>query len=84
MGRLRSDQGDPGIARSAVKHERGRVALHETKEVAMSESTQDRPDAADEVDDPATKPGEQDTETEAGFPESPPDSKDSEQSKPND
>jgi hypothetical protein len=36
-----------------------------TKEVAMSESTQDRPDEADEK---AQKPGESDTETEGGFP----------------
>ena len=34
----------------------------------MSESTQDRPDEADEADEKAQKPGESDTETEAGFP----------------
>jgi hypothetical protein len=34
----------------------------------MSESTQDRPDEADEADDKAQKPGESDTETAAGFP----------------
>jgi hypothetical protein len=44
----------------------------------MSESTQDRPDEADEK---APKPGEQDTETEGGFPKEAPDSKDGEQSK---
>jgi hypothetical protein len=44
----------------------------------VSESTQDRPDEADEK---ATKPGEQDTETVAGFPKEAPDSKEGEQSK---
>jgi hypothetical protein len=39
------------------------------EEVAMSESTQDRPDdEADKTDDKAQKPGESDTETEGGFP----------------
>ena len=38
----------------------------------MSESTQDRPDKADEK---APKPGEQDTETVAGQPKTAPDSK---------
>ncbi|MDA0167254.1 hypothetical protein OM076_43745 [Solirubrobacter ginsenosidimutans] len=38
----------------------------------MSESTQDRPDKADEK---APKPGEQDTETVAGQPRKAPDSK---------
>lgn len=42
----------------------------------MTESTQDRPDEADEK---APKPGEQDTETEAGLPEKAPDSKDGEE-----
>jgi hypothetical protein len=42
----------------------------------MSESTHDRPDEADEE---ARKPGEPDTETEAGFPKEPPESKDDEQ-----
>jgi len=44
----------------------------------VSESTQDRPDEADEE---AQKPGEQDTETVAGVPEKAPESKDGEQSK---
>jgi hypothetical protein len=52
-----------------------------TEEVAMSESTQDRPDEADEK---APKPGEPDTETEGGFPKEAPESKDGEeQSKQN-
>jgi hypothetical protein len=38
----------------------------------VSESTQDRPDKADEK---AAKPGEQDTETVAGQPQKAPDSK---------
>jgi hypothetical protein len=42
--------------------------VHATEEVAMSESTQDRPDEADEPDEKAQKPGESDTETEGGFP----------------
>jgi hypothetical protein len=42
----------------------------------MSESTQDRPDEADEKD---PKPGEPDTETEGGFPKEAPESKDDEQ-----
>jgi hypothetical protein len=43
----------------------------------VSESTQDRRDKADEADDnKAKKPGEQDTDTVAGFPEESPDSKD--------
>ena len=46
----------------------------------MSESTQDRP-KADEADEKAPKPGEQDTETVAGVPKKAPDSKDGEQSK---
>lgn len=44
----------------------------------MSESTQDRPDTANEK---AAKPGEQDTETVAGQPRKAPESKDDEQSK---
>lgn len=44
----------------------------------MSESTQDRRDKADENDDKVKKPGEQDTDTVAGFPEESPDSKDDE------
>ena len=44
----------------------------------MSESTQDRPD---EAEDKAPKPGEQDTETVAGVPKKAPDSKDGEPSK---
>jgi len=49
-----------------------------TEEIAVSESTQDRPDEADEK---APKPGEQDTETVAGQPKKAPESKDGEQSK---
>ena len=55
--------------------------VHATEEVAMSESTQDRPDEADET---AQKPGEPDTETEGGFPKEAPESTDGEeQSKQN-
>jgi len=49
-----------------------------TEEIAVSESTQNRPDQADEK---APKPGEQDTETVAGQPRKAPESKDGEQSK---
>ena len=49
-----------------------------TKEIAVSESTQDRPDEAEEK---ASKPGEQDTETVAGQPRKAPESTDGEQSK---
>ena len=42
----------------------------------MSESAQDRPNEADEK---ASKPGEQDTETEGGFPKEAPESTDGEQ-----
>jgi hypothetical protein len=49
-----------------------------TEEIAMSESTQDRPD---EADDPAPKPGEPDTETVAGQPRKSPESKDGQESK---
>ena len=44
----------------------------------MSDSTQDRPDDADEK---VSKPGEQDTETVAGQPKKAPESTDGEQSK---
>ena len=44
----------------------------------MSESTQDRPD---EADDKAPKPGEQDTDTVAGVPKKAPESKEGEGSK---
>jgi hypothetical protein len=47
-----------------------------TEEIAMSESTQDRPD---KVDEKAPKPGEPDTETVAGQPKKAPESKDGEQ-----
>ena len=49
-----------------------------TKEIAVSESTQDRPDEAEKK---AAKPGEQDTETVAGQPRKAPESTDGEQSK---
>jgi hypothetical protein len=42
----------------------------------VSESTQDRRDKADKADDKAKKPGENDTDTVAGFPKESPDSKD--------
>ena len=45
--------------------------------------TQDRTDQVDETDEQPKKPGEQDTETVAGFPKEAPDSKDGEQSKQN-
>ena len=44
----------------------------------MSESSQDRPDEANEN---APKPGEQDTDTVAGVPKQAPESKEGEQSK---
>jgi hypothetical protein len=47
-----------------------------TEEIAVSESTQDRPD---EADDQAPKPGESDTETVAGQPRKSPESKEGEQ-----
>jgi hypothetical protein len=50
-----------------------------TKEIAVSESTQDRPEAEKK----APKPGEQDTETVAGQPRKAPESTDGEQSKQN-
>jgi hypothetical protein len=56
----------------------GSTAGTATEEVAVSDSTQDRPDKADEQ---APKPGEQDTETVAGVPKKAPESKDDEQSK---
>jgi hypothetical protein len=58
----------------------GRVAppVPPTEEVVVSDSTQDRPDEADEK---APKPGEQDTETVAGVPKKAPESKEGEQSK---
>jgi hypothetical protein len=57
----------------------GRVGpVSATKEIAVSESTQDRPDEAEKK---ASKPGEQDTETVAGQPRKAPESTDGEQSK---
>jgi hypothetical protein len=48
----------------------------------MSESTQDQRDKAEEADEKATqKPGEEDTETVAGYPKEAPESKQDEQSK---
>jgi hypothetical protein len=49
-----------------------------SEEIAVSESTQDQPDEAEEK---ASKPGEQDTDTVAGVPKKAPESKDGEQSK---
>jgi hypothetical protein len=46
--------------------------MFSTEEIAMSESTQDRPDKTDEQ---AAKPGEDDTETVAGQPRKAPASK---------
>jgi hypothetical protein len=68
-------------AEAWLPHRRGsnrRYPQPATEEVAVSESTQDRPDEADEN---APKPGEQDTETVAGVPKKAPESKDGEQSK---
>ena len=53
-------------------------AVSAIEEITVSESTQGRPDEADEK---APKPGEQDTETVAGQPKKAPESKDGEQSK---
>ena len=47
----------------------------------MSESTHDRRNEPDEKDEKAQKPGEQDTETVAGYPKEAPASKQGEQSK---
>jgi hypothetical protein len=44
----------------------------------MSESTQKLRDQTDEVDENAQKPGEEDTDTVAGFPKEAPESKDDE------
>jgi hypothetical protein len=52
-------------------------AVPATEEIAMSESTENRPDEADEK--APNKPGEPDTETKAGFPKEAPESKDDEQ-----
>ena len=52
--------------------------VHATEEIAMSESTQDRPD---EDDDKVQKPGEPDTETQGGQPKKAPESQ--QQSKQN-
>jgi hypothetical protein len=49
-----------------------------TEEVAVSESTQDRPDEGNEQ---AEKPGEDDTETVAGLPKKPESADDEQQSK---
>ena len=57
---------------------RGSPRNPQPKEIAVSESTRDRPDEADEK---APKPGEQDTDTVAGVPKKAPESKDGEQSK---
>jgi hypothetical protein len=65
-------------AEAWLPRRRGSTAGTATEEVAMSESTQDQPDEADEK---APKPGEEDTETVAGVPKKAPDSKDGEQSK---
>jgi hypothetical protein len=65
-------------AKAWLPRRRGSTAGPAIEEVAVSESTQDRPDEADEK---APKPGEQDTETVAGVPKKAPESKDDEQSK---
>jgi hypothetical protein len=71
-----------GGNRRASKHQRGCRAgwvgppVPATEEITMSESTQDRPDEADEK---AQKPGEPDTETVAGQPRKAPESKDGEE-----
>ena len=72
------DQRGVAIALVASEQMRGRRAdrvappVPATEEIAVSESTQDRPDNADEK---APKPGEQDTETVAGQPKKAPASK---------
>lgn len=65
----RANLAPPALACSSV----GRP---QPEEIAVSESTQDRPDEADEK---APKPGEQDTETVAGQPKKAPESADGEQ-----
>ena len=59
-----------------VSLQRGSTAGTATEEVAMTESTQKRPDEAEEK---APKPGEPDTETVAGQPRKAPESKDGKQ-----
>jgi hypothetical protein len=54
----------------------GVAPVSATEEIAVSESTQDQPDKAD---DEAQKPGEEDTETVAGQPKKAPESTDGEQ-----
>ena len=44
----------------------------------MSETPKQPADAPDETEDNSKSPGEEDTETVAGFPKDPPDSKDDE------
>jgi hypothetical protein len=63
-------------AEAWLPRRRGSPPVPATEEIAMSESTQDRPDEADEK---APKPGEPDTETVAGQPKKAPESKDGEQ-----
>src|SRR4051794_12576730 len=65
-------------AEAWLPRRRGSPPATATKEIAVSESTQDRPD---EAADKASKPGEQDTDTVAGLPDKEPESKDAEQSK---
>jgi hypothetical protein len=52
-----------------------------TQEVAVSESTENQTDETTETDEKAQKPGEEDTETVAGYPKEAPKSKQGEQSK---
>jgi len=65
-------------AEAWLPRRRGSPPATATKEIAVSESTQDQPD---EAADKASKPGEQDTDTVAGLPDKEPESKDAEQSK---
>jgi hypothetical protein len=72
----RSNAAGVPVAPASSRPRRAVVAsAAHNEEVAVSESTQDRPDEADEQ---APKPGEEDTETVAGLPKKP-DSGDGEQ-----
>jgi hypothetical protein len=78
-----SSDAPPGLLLLRSKPKRGCRAggvapIPATKEIAVSESKQDRPDEADEK---APKPGEQDTDTVAGLPKKAPESKEGDKSK---
>jgi hypothetical protein len=76
--RPRLDCGFAVEAEAWLPRRRGRPPIPASEEIAVSESTQDQPDEAEEK---ASKPGEQDTDTVAGVPKKAPESKDGEQSK---